>query len=65
MDVDENAILKSCFRLFTVEIELTETGILAWKEVIAFVFEYFRKARDEWLVNDEPLTLFEEYRTMS
>ena len=65
IEVDENALLKSCFRLFTIEIELTETGLLAWKDVIAFVFEYFRKVRDDWLVNNEPLTLFEEYRTMS
>ena len=65
IEVDENAILKTCFRLFTVEFEMTENGVIAFREVIALVFEYFRKVRDEWLVNDEPLTLFEEYRTMS
>ena len=65
IEVDASDVLKSAFRILTLEFELTETGVLAYREVIALVFEYLRIVRDEWLANDETLSLFEEYRTIS
>ena len=65
IDVDPNDIFKSVFRLFTVEIDVTESGMLAYQEVIALVFEYFRKLKDEWLDNGNTLDLFDEYKTVS
>ena len=65
IDVDPNDVLKSAFRFFTIEIDVTESGILAFKEVIAIVFEYFRKLRDEWLNNGNTLYLFDEHKTVS
>ena len=58
-------MLKSAFRLFTVEVDVTESGIIAYQEVIAIVFEYFRKLRDEWLSDGNTLDLFDEYKTVS
>ena len=58
-------MLKSAFRLFTVEVDVTESGILAYQEVIAIVFEYFRKLRDEWLSNGSSLDFFDEYKVIS
>ena len=49
--IDENFLLKTAFRMFTFEIDLTETGLLNYKEVIALVFEYLRKVKLEWLDN--------------
>ena len=51
IEVDANDILKTAFKLFTVEIELTESGLVAYQEVIAIIFEYLRKVKDEWLVD--------------
>ena len=65
IDVDANDILKSAFKMFTVEFELTETGMLAYRELIALMFEYFRKVKDEWLEGDKPLDLFEEHKIIS
>ena len=65
IEVDENALLKTSFRLFTVEFDLTEAGVLAYREVLALIFEYFRKVSEEWLDKNETLALFEEYRTIS
>ena len=65
IEVDANDIMKTAFKLFTVEIELTESGLLAYQEVIAIIFEYLRKVKDEWLVDGQTLDLLEEYKTMS
>ena len=65
IDVDANDILKSAFKMFTVEFELTETGMLAYRELIALMFEYFRKIKDEWLEGDKSLDLFEEHKIIS
>ena len=48
---DEAFCMKTAFRLFMVDIELTETGLLCYREVIALVFEYFRKVKEEWLAD--------------
>ena len=39
--------------------------MIAYREVLALIFEYFRKVKDEWLDNNQTLDLFEEYRTIS
>ena len=50
-DLDENFCCKTAFRLFSMEIELSESGLLNFREVIALVFEYLRKIKEEWLAN--------------
>ena len=46
IEVDASDVLKSAFRVLTLEFELTDSGLLAYREVIALVFEYFRIVSD-------------------
>ena len=51
--------------MFTFEIDLTETGAQNYREVIALVFEYLRKVKEEWLADGQTLDLFDEVKILS
>lgn len=51
IEFDDNTMTKTAFRLLTLELTLTETGKLAFREIIAIIFEYLNKAKDEWLAD--------------
>ena len=50
--------------MFTIEIELTETGIQNYQKVIALVFEYLEIVKTQWLASGEPLDLFKEAKIL-
>ena len=53
------------FRLISLEVELTDTGIKNYTRVLAIIFAYLKLVKDKWLANDKPLDLFTETKTMS
>ena len=63
IDLDENSLLQTSFRFISFELELTEFGLKNYKQVLALVFEYIRKIKDEWIPNG--IDLFEEMKTVS
>lgn len=64
-ELEEPLMFKTAFRLFSFDIELTENGMLCFREVLALVFEYLRKVKDEWLAKGQSLAFFDEFKLMS
>ena len=56
---------KTAFRLFTFEINLTDSGIKNYKKVLAIAFEYLRVVKDEWLTDGKGVDLFNECKLIS
>jgi secreted Zn-dependent insulinase-like peptidase len=65
LDVDVYAGVQSPFRLVTFEYELSESGLANYKKVLAFVFEYLRKVKEEWLKDGKGLDCWTEQKTLS
>ena len=65
IEMDDNREIKTAFKLLTLELTLTDTGMKAFREILAIVFEYLRKVTEEWLADGQTLDLFDEYRTLS
>ena len=56
-------MFQTAFKLLMFDFTLTETGMKDYKKVLAIIFEYIRKVREEWLSAGIPL--FEEMSTIS
>ena len=39
--------------MYSIEIELTQTGVKNYRKVLAIVFEYLRLLTEEWLTKPE------------
>ena len=58
IDFSLNSEIKTAFKFYTFELSLTEKGLKNYKIVLALVFEYIRKVRDEWLYEEDSICLF-------
>ena len=56
---------RTAFRLFTFELDLTDSGMKNYKMVLAIVFEYLRVVKDEWLTDGKGVNLFNECKLIS
>ena len=65
IEMDDNQAMKTAFKLLSLELTLTDTGMKAFREILAIVFEYLRRVTEEWLADGQTLDLFDEYRTLS
>lgn len=65
IETDPSDCLKTAFNMLSIEFELTEAGLLNYKKVLALIFAYIDRVRDEWLAAGEALPLFEEMKTIS
>ena len=50
---------RTAFRMFMLEIDLTESGMKNYKKVLALTFEYFKIVKDKWLIKKN-IDLFNE-----
>ena len=65
IESDKNTCKSSCYKFFTIEIELTEKGMKNYQKVIALFFEYLRKVKEEWLANEQTIDFFNEMKLIS
>ena len=65
IECDTSDCLKTAFNMLSIEFELTETGLLNYKKILALIFAYIDKVRDEWLASGEALPVLEEMKTIS
>ena len=49
--MDDNQAMKTAFKLLSLELTLTDTGMKAFREILAIVFEYLRRVTEEWLAD--------------
>ncbi len=64
MDFNLNPEIKLSFRYLTLEIQLTDHGLIEYERVLAIIFEYIKIVKDEWLAKDT-LDFFREIQTIS
>lgn len=55
MDIDPSRCMRTAMRFLTMEFVLTHTGIESYEKVLAIIFEYLRKVREEWMPNGEEI----------
>ena len=60
IDCDVYYGVQTAFRLVTFELELSESGLANYKKVLAFVFEYLKKVKEEWLKDGKVLNCWTE-----
>ena len=65
IECDTSDCLKTAFNMLSIEFELTEAGLLNYKKILALIFAYIDKVRDEWLATGEALPVLEEMKTIS
>ena len=51
IEMDDNQAIKTAFKLLSFELTLTDTGMKAFREILAIVFEYLRRVTEEWLAD--------------
>lgn len=60
VETDSNTEIKTAFKMYSVEIELTQSGTKNYQKVIAIIFEYLRLLKEEWLAQPTLPSFFEE-----
>ena len=60
-----NFELMTAFRLITISLGLTNSGILNYKKVFAVILEFFRIVREDWLAGNKPIDFFNENKTIT
>ena len=65
LEIDTNTCIQTPMRFITVELTLTDTGLENYQKVLALVFEYLRKVREEWLADGQEILFFKEMQTIS
>ena len=53
LETDCNTDIKTAFRMYSIEIDLTQTGVNNYRKVLAIVLEYLRLLREEWITKPE------------
>ena len=64
MDIDPSSCMRTAMRFLTMEFVLTHTGIESYEKVLAIIFEYLRKVREEWMPNGEEIQFFKELQNI-
>ena len=60
-----NNSISTPFRLITVQVSLTENGLINYKKVIALVLEFFKIVQEQWLADGNSIDLFTECQMIS
>ena len=60
VDMDPSTCMRTAFRFLTLELVLTQSGLQNYEKVLAIVFEYLRKIRNEWVPDGEEILFFKE-----
>ena len=65
IETDDVTSIATAFKCISLEIYLTDTGLINYKKVLALVFEFKKKIEQEWLADGKPLDVWQEEMTVS
>ena len=65
MDMDPSSCIRTAMCFLTMEFVLTHTGLENYQKVLAIIFEYLRKIKEEWMPNGEEIQFFKELQTIN
>ena len=65
MDSDDVQSISTAFKCVDLGLTLTEEGLKNYGKVLALVFEFIRKLKEEWLQEGEVLDVWQEEQTVS